>query len=217
MNWVDEQYQNLRKDYELDALDETTCENNPFSQFEKWLEKAIESGVSEPTAMSLSTVENFKPHCRIVLLKAFDDLKLYFFTNYNSNKGLQLKTNPNAAILFFWPTLQRQIRIEGLIEKTSSAISDKYFLSRPIDNQIAAIVSCQSKLIKDRSEIEEKYQNLTKQIQQTPFVLSRPDNWGGYSLTPVYFEFWQGRKSRLHDRIVYQLVEKSWNINRIAP
>ncbi len=206
----------LRKDYDKDHLNESNLESEPLKQFGKWLEYAISSGVEEPNAMNLATVSNSgKPSSRIVLLRNADEQGLVFFTNYNSHKGQDLDTGNHAAINFFWPTIQRQIRIEGVAERIDIKESDEYFDSRPLESKIGAWASEQSEVLSSRQVLEAKFADLEKQFKGN--VVSRPEHWGGYRLIPDYFEFWQGRMNRLHDRIAYKLISGTWEITRLYP
>ncbi len=205
-----------RISYELQTLDSGNLLNNPYSQFQFWLDEAIKKSHSEANAMSLATSDKKgNTSVRMVLLKEFSEEGFVFFTNYKSNKGEQLKDNPNAALLFFWPELQRQVRIEGTVKKVTSQVSDDYFISRPFDSQIAAITSAQSTVIPDRSFLDNLY-NDNKKIF-TPKNAKRPRDWGGYTLRAKRIEFWQGRSNRLHDRFLYELRNKNWVIERLAP
>lgn len=207
----------IRQDYVLGNLSESDVDNDPILQFKKWFDEAIHSRVNEPNAMVLSTVSaQHVPSSRIVLLKDVSAEGLVFFTNYESRKGDDMKDNPHVALLFFWPELQRQVRIEGLIEFVDASDSDEYFQSRPKGSRIGALASPQSREIPNRSFLENKVEELSDQYDDNAFV-PRPAHWGGYLLRPIYFEFWQGRASRLHDRIVYKKVSDSWKITRLAP
>ncbi|MBP6411620.1 MAG: pyridoxamine 5'-phosphate oxidase [Pseudarcicella sp.] len=206
----------LRENYTKGSLDKSDVFVSPFLQFEKWFNEALESQIKEPNAMVLATVssEN-KPSSRVVLLKGFDS-GFNFFTNYKSRKGEELFQNPNACLNFFWNELERQVRIEGVVEKLSDSESDAYFHSRPISSQIGAIASNQSEIIESRRFLEEKESELLLHIQNKN--IDRPTHWGGYKLIPNYFEFWQGRPSRLHDRIAYTLQsDNTWQIDRLSP
>lgn len=206
----------LRENYSKGSLDVQDVHVSPIEQFHKWFHEAIESKLPEPNAMVVSTVSNdSKPSARVVLLKGFDT-GFTFFTNYLSRKGTELAENPNACITFFWVELERQVRIEGIIEKVTAEESDAYFQSRPIGSQIGAWVSNQSMVIDNREVLGEREQHLKDKFGGNP--IPRPPHWGGYRLTPNYVEFWQGRPSRLHDRIAYtKLEEHTWKIERLSP
>ncbi|WON93920.1 pyridoxamine 5'-phosphate oxidase [Sphingobacterium sp. Lzh-3] len=207
----------IRQDYVLGSLSESDVDHDPIEQFKNWFDAAVHSEVNEPNAMVLSTVSSHHlPSSRIVLLKDIAEEGLVFFTNYLSRKGEEMKANPHAALLFFWPELQRQVRIEGVVEFVNAADSDEYFQSRPKASRIGALASPQSHEIPNRSFLERRVEALERQYEGDEFV-PRPDHWGGYILKPIYFEFWQGRASRLHDRMVYKKVSDSWKITRIAP
>lgn len=206
----------LRENYSKGSLDVQDVHVSPIEQFHKWFHEAIESKLPEPNAMVISTVSNDgKPSARVVLLKGFDT-GFTFFTNHLSRKGTELAENPNACITFFWVELERQVRIEGIIEKVTAEESDAYFQSRPIGSQIGAWVSNQSMVIDNREVLEEREQHLKDKFGDNP--IPRPPHWGGYRLIPNYVEFWQGRPSRLHDRIAYtKLEEHTWKIERLSP
>lgn len=206
----------LRENYSKGSLDVQDVNISPIEQFQKWFHEAIESKLPEPNAMVLSTVSvDGKPSARVVLLKGVDT-GFTFFTNYLSRKGAELGENPNACITFFWVELERQVRIEGMIEKVSADESDRYFHSRPSGSQIGAWVSNQSMVIGNREVLEEREQYLKAKFGDNP--IPRPPHWGGYRLIPNYIEFWQGRPSRLHDRIAYtKLEEDTWKIERLSP
>jgi pyridoxamine 5'-phosphate oxidase len=206
----------IRIDYTLKSLDEKDVKLSPIDQFKIWVEEAHQSKVHEWNAMNLSTVrQDGRPNSRIVLLKEVDT-GLVFFTNYNSAKGKELENNPFAAITFFWPVLERQVRFMGKVEKINQEESDAYFFSRPFASQIGALASPQSQVIPNRTFLEEKEAELLKKIDET--TIRRPEHWGGYRLLPEEVEFWQGRSSRLHDRIQYlKDSEDSWKIKRLAP
>ena len=207
----------IRKDYKKHQLEESMVNKNPLKQFEEWFEEALKSEVTEPNAMSLSTVSSSgMPDCRIVLLKGIEDDGFVFYTNYQSTKGKNLEQNPQAALTFFWAELERQVRIQGIVEKVTKETSDQYFQSRPKESQIGAWASPQSSVIKDRKILEKREEKLTQKHKDDD-VLPRPEQWGGYVLKPVSIEFWQGRPSRLHDRILYSFVNNKWKINRLAP
>ena len=207
---------NIRKDYTLRSLGLEEVEDSPIDQFTLWLEQAIKAEVNEPNAMNLATINlQNRPSARIVLLKGLDH-GLVFFTNYESNKGRELQKCPFAALTFFWPELERQVRIEGNVEKIAEGDSDRYFLSRPVNSQIGAWTSPQSQVIPNRSYLESREKEMTLKFQNESLV--RPSNWGGFRLNPNYFEFWQGRASRLHDRIVYEKGNsEDWTKKILAP
>jgi pyridoxamine 5'-phosphate oxidase len=206
----------LRKDYGQASLNETDVAADPFVQFEKWFGEALKAEVNEPNAMGLSTVdERGYPTSRIVLIKQFDPRGFTWYTNYDSQKGQQLQANPHAALLFFWSELERQIRIEGKVERTSAEESDKYFHSRPLKSRLAALASAQSKPVASRAALEQHYEAVALQYGEEP---PRPEHWGGFRLVPERIEFWQGRRSRFHDRIVYTLqADGSWTRQRLQP
>jgi pyridoxamine 5'-phosphate oxidase len=210
------QIANLRVDYTLRSFDEKDLLTDPFKQFEQWMEEAILAEANEPNAMTLATVKpDGTPSARIVLLKGFDERGFTFFTNYESSKGVELAANKNVAIVFCWLELQRQVRIEGIAEKISAAESDAYFMSRPEGSRIGAHASPQSTIIENRKVLEDSYAHFEKLFQQEPVM--RPLNWGGFIVNPHSIEFWQGRKSRLHDRFLYKKLSNEWKINRLAP
>jgi len=207
----------IRKDYSSRSLSEPDITPDPILQFEKWWNEAIESEIDEPNAMTLATASSDGfPSARIVLLKGFDKKGFVFFTNYKSYKGTQLDENPKACLVFFWKELERQVRITGIAQKVSNEVSDAYFKSRPIDSQLGALISPQSQVIESREWLEKKYDKLSVETKEAD--VRRPEYWGGYIVKPVIMEFWQGRKSRLHDRIQYTLEENGkWKIERLAP
>ncbi len=207
----------IREDYSKSYLLEENIIENPFGQFRKWLDVALNSEILEPTAMHLATISaELRPNGRIVLLKHFDENGFCFFTNFNSQKGNDILLNSFGSITFFWPDLERQIRIGGGIEKIDVVDSEKYFKERPRNSQIGAWASPQSQIIESREILEQNYIDFEKKFENV--TVPKPDNWGGYCLKPDRFEFWQGRQSRLHDRITFNLNEnKTWDINRLAP
>ncbi|MCB9235117.1 MAG: pyridoxamine 5'-phosphate oxidase [Bacteroidia bacterium] len=209
--------QQLRTDYGKASLDLDSISGNPFVQFTTWMDQAIAVEVHEANAMSLATVDSEgKPSVRIVLVRGFDERGFVFFTNYNSRKGDQIAQNPHGAVCFFWPELERQIRIEGIISKTTPAESDAYFLTRPPGNRLGAWASPQSQEIADRKVLEDLVTHWESHFEG--IEIHRPENWGGYRLAPTRMEFWQGRPSRLHDRICYtQQPDGAWKIVRLAP
>jgi pyridoxamine 5'-phosphate oxidase len=207
---------NIRREYTLHELDEKSVQQNPFEQFSLWINDALTAEEPEATAMVLSTVsEENKPSSRIVLLKSYTDEGLDFFTNFNSKKGKHIQNNPFASLLFFWPKMERQIRIEGKIEKISSKESDQYFNERPKESQIAAWASPQSEVVQNRKTLKDWYETM-EEIHLNKKI-KRPPHWGGFRLKPNLFEFWQGRRNRLHDRLEYILEKPNWVIRRIAP
>ena len=206
---------NLRHDFARESLDEKDVDANPLKQFGKWFKEAVEAKVNEPNAMSLSTVsEEGRPSSRIVLLRNFDDNGFVFYTNYTSRKGAEIEGNPHAALLFFWPELERQVRGEGLLKKQTEAESDTYFQSRPRESKLGAWTSSQSKTIAGRKALDEAYK---KYSEKFPGDVPRPPHWGGYILQPLLMEFWQGRLSRLHDRILFSRESDGWQVSRLAP
>ena len=206
----------LRRKYTTRGIKEQDLDPNPTKQFEIWFNNAIDAKLLEPNAMSLATVGNdMMPSIRTVLLKTFDEQGFVFFTNYKSKKAEQIEQNPKAALLFTWLELERQIKIEGNIEKISTKDSLKYFLSRPKGSQIGAWVSHQSEIISSRSLLEQKFDEMKRKFVkgEVPF----PSFWGGYIIKPIQIEFWQGGQDRLHDRFVYTLKDNNWEISRLAP
>ncbi len=205
----------LRKDYKLASLGKRDLAADPFTQFKKWLDEAIVAEVPEPTAMNLATVgANARPSSRIVLLKGVDEKGFVFFTNYESRKGRELAESQWAALTFYWVELERQVRIEGHVEKVDAKTSDEYFNSRPLKSRIGAIASSQSEKIESREALEKRFAEVEAQYGEQP---PRPANWGGYVIVPEMVEFWQGRRSRLHDRLVFQRQFGGWHIERLAP
>ncbi|TCC90532.1 pyridoxamine 5'-phosphate oxidase [Pedobacter frigiditerrae] len=216
MELTKEMIQSLRQDYRSAELSEKDADKNPIKQFENWFSAAIDAQLYEPNVMTLATADKSgKPNARIVLLKGFDENGFSFYTNYLSTKGKEIKKNPQACLVFFWAELERQVRIEGKIEKLSKEASEKYFHSRPVGSQIGAIVSPQSQIITDRKILENKVEELTNQYEGK--TIPKPAHWGGYIVKPTSIEFWQGRTSRLHDRIKYDLINGKWQTNRLAP
>ena len=210
--------QHLREEYRFASLLESEIDIDPFAQFSKWMKTALEEKLPEPNAMALATVdENHRPKVRTVLLKGFSEEGFEFYTNYNSRKGKQLLHNNFASLLFLYHQQERQIRIEGRVEKMSAEDSEAYFQKRPKSSQIGAWASPQSRTISDRKFLEEKVKELEEQYAETE-VLPKPPHWGGYRLLPDRFEFWQGRPSRLHDRMEYILQsDGTWIRQRLAP
>jgi pyridoxamine 5'-phosphate oxidase len=206
----------IRKEYRLSKLDYDSLDTKPLNQFRFWLNDAIRSQVAEPTAMTLATATpDARPSARVVLLKDIDQDGFTFFTNYSSRKGWQLEANPHAALVFFWPELERQVRIEGKVTKVSRQVSDEYFNLRPEGSKIGSWASPQSQRIPSRSYMENLQRDYLQLFQNKK--LERPENWGGYKLIPTLYEFWQGRENRLHDRFEYSLNGNIWEIHRLAP
>lgn len=206
----------LRLNYSLKKLDESIVDASPFKQFSVWFNEVLDAEITEPNAMMLSTATNeSKPDVRTVLLKGFDENGFVFYTNYLSHKAKALDENPKTALLFFWKELERQVRIYGKVKRTSSTESDEYFNSRPYESRIGAWVSVQSSIIPNRKYLEDKFEELKNKL--TEQSIKRPEYWGGYRVIPSYFEFWQGRENRLHDRIVYELANGDWKIYRLSP
>ncbi len=206
----------LRKDYTLQSLTETDIHPDPFQQFQRWFDQAVQAELPEPNAMTLATASKTGiPSARIVLLKALDERGFTFFTNYNSDKGKQLLENPNAAIAFLWTELERQVRIVGSVEKTSPEESDRYFYSRPHGSRLGVWASEQSEVIPNRAVLEQRLEDLKHQYENQE--VPRPPHWGGFRVIPTEIEFWQGRSSRLHDRLRYQRHADQWKIERLSP
>jgi pyridoxamine 5'-phosphate oxidase len=207
----------LRREYASRALDENDAHADPIRQFALWFDEALKSQLLDVNAMTLATASaQGEPSARTVLLKGADENGFVFYTNYDSAKGRDLAANPRASLLFFWAELERQVRINGAVTKTSAAESDQYFHSRPLESQIGAAISEQSRPIADRSVLEKRYEEFV--AKSADVKVPRPANWGGYRLTPDAIEFWQGRKSRLHDRLLYtRQADGSWSRTRLAP
>ncbi len=207
---------NIRTEYRQKALSEEDVKADPIEQFSTWWREALQSDIYEVNAMTLATADgDGRPLARIVLLKGFDKDGFVFFTNYESIKGQDIATNPLACLLFFWKELERQVRIEGAVEKISEAESDAYFHSRPEGSRIGAWASPQSRPIESRELLESRYLDLSEQYKGKD--IPRPPHWGGYIVRPYKIEFWQGRPSRLHDRILFTRHENAWKIERLAP
>jgi pyridoxamine 5'-phosphate oxidase len=205
----------LRKSYEKAELSEDASASDPLKQFERWLNEAIQSEVPEPNAMTVATVaSNMRPSTRVVLIKGYDERGIVWYTNYDSRKGQELAGNPFAALQFHWVELERVVRIEGRMEKISDADSDAYFHSRPLDSRIGAWASPQSQVIDGRTVLVTNAAKYAAQFMLNP---PRPQHWGGYRLVPDEWQFWQGRKSRLHDRLRYRFTEGDWIRERLAP
>lgn len=208
--------ESLRKNYIQHDLSENNVEKDPLKQFDRWFQEAIQAQVIMPNAMALSTsTREGAPSLRMVLMKNFDKNGFSFYTNYESRKGKELKQNPRAALLFYWAELERQIRIEGNLVKVSCEESIEYFHTRPREHQLSAWASHQSEPLRNRQELDDRFERCTNQFAKQEIPL--PEYWGGYRLTPIRFEFWQGRPKRLHDRIQYTLENAHWKILRLAP
>ena len=208
----------LRAEYQRAALDERDVDRDPIRQFAAWFGEAVAAQLPEPNAMTLATVgDDGRPAARIVLLKGADARGFVFFTNYDSRKGSELARDPRAALLLFWVELERQVRIEGVTERVSAAESDAYFASRPRLSRFGAWASPQSETIDGRAVLEERFAQVAARYADESAPVPRPPNWGGYRLVPDRFEFWQGRRSRLHDRILYRRAADAWTIERLAP
>jgi pyridoxamine 5'-phosphate oxidase len=207
----------LRRDYKQGSLEESQVASDPIAQFEQWFQAAVASEVPEPNAMALSTVASGRPATRIVLLKDFDARGFVFYTNYESRKGREIAANPAVALTFWWAELERQIRIEGTASPVSAEESDAYFFSRPRGSRLGAWASPQSQPIQHRDVLEQRAEQLQQQYGEHTFI-PRPPHWGGFRVVPDYLEFWQGRSSRLHDRIAYrQGADGQWERERLAP
>lgn len=217
MSIVHKEIASIREEYSKYSLTEEDIVADPIQQFEIWFEQAISASVLEPNAMALATLNNEGfPVSRIVLLKDIKPSGFSFFTNYESSKGKDILANNKVSVLFFWPELQRQVRIEGVVEKLENDESDEYFASRPRGSRLGAIASPQSTVLVSREKLEERVAQVEKEYEGIEDI-PRPLFWGGYQIKPVRVEFWQGRTSRLHDRLVYTLGDSQWIINRIAP
>lgn len=211
-----EQIEALRMDYtRIEGLDESEAPADPIVLFRTWFGQALGSNLTEPNAMCLATVDaKGRPNARMVLLKGFDERGFVFYTNYESQKGRELEAHPQASLVMYWPGLERQVRVRGTVSRTSDEQSEAYFRSRPADSRLGAAVSPQSEPIPGRQWLEERWREFEARY---PEGVPRPANWGGYCLTPETIEFWQGRRSRLHDRIRYTRDDGGWRIERLAP
>ncbi|MFA7492233.1 MAG: pyridoxamine 5'-phosphate oxidase [Proteiniphilum sp.] len=206
----------MRHEYRTGSLNETEMASNPFDEFKVWLETAIVSGLSEPNAMIVaSATPDGRPSARVVLLKELNEKGFVFYTNYMSRKGRELIANPFTAAVFDWHEIERQVRIEGIIEKVEDEVSDAYFNIRPDDAKIGAWASPQSRIVRGRKELEELEKKYMTQFANSK--IPRPPHWGGFLIQPTMIEFWQGRLNRMHDRLAYYKVEKGWNMQRLAP
>ena len=207
----------LRSEYSSASLDVSSILPDPIQQFEKWFLEALNAKVMEPNAMNLSTINaDNRPSSRIVLLKGIEEKKFVFYSNYQSTKGKELDQNPACALTFFWPELERQVRIEGLAERINEERAEKYFQSRPRGSQVGAWTSPQSSIIKSRSILEERAEQIEKRFEGLA-VLPKPNQWGGYQVDAQVIEFWQGRPNRLHDRIQFLKIDNAWKSHRLAP
>ena len=205
----------IRKQYIFSSLDENNVLPDPVEQFDLWLNEAIECKESEPTAMVVSTVDEYlQPHSRIVLLKEITPEGFVFYTNYEGQKARQIAVNNRVCLLFFWPRLERQVRIEGNVDKISDAISTAYFLTRPLASRIGAWASPQSQVIRSKDFLDEQFKYYQQKFGEN---VPKPPFWGGFIVRPVSIEFWQGRPNRLHDRLLYSLESGEWKISRLAP
>lgn len=209
-------FSKLGKEYQFPALHLQDLEPNPFVQFNHWITTAIEQGVDEPHAMTLATVsKDYQISARMMLLKYVDEKGFVFFSNYTSHKATDLNEIPTAALVFFWPKIGRQIRIEGTVEKVEKQISETYFNQRSVSARCAAMASKQSQILESPEILTRQYEALRNEAEHTP--PKRPEHWGGYRLIPSYFEFWQGQPHRLHHRFSYQRIKQGWTINRLYP
>ncbi len=208
----------LRLSYQKGELHEANVEQDPHQQFLNWFNQALNAQLHEPYAMSIATANaQGRPHVRTVLLRGATEAGYDFYTNYDSQKGLDLAANPYAEILFYWPELERQVRIFGRVDKISVQESTDYYHKRPRESQIAAHISTpQSGVIESREELQRRFQDLQQQVQHTS-DLAKPEFWGGYRLVPEHYEFWQGRPNRLHDRLIYERIEGNWKLQRLMP
>jgi pyridoxamine 5'-phosphate oxidase len=214
---MEKNLQDYRKSYEKYTLSETAIPVSPIMLFEEWfLEAEKDDKIDEANAMNISTIglDGF-PKNRVVLLKKYTEMGFTFYTNYESEKGLAISKNPQVCLSFFWPNMERQVIIKGVATKTSEEESSSYFYSRPRGSQLGALASNQSQRISSRQELEEELEDLTKKYEGE--TIPKPNEWGGYNVVPVNYEFWQGRKNRLHDRILFSKVDQKWKIERLAP
>lgn len=214
---MDNNIADIRKNYSRQSLQETDAAQNAIQQFDKWWQEATHSDITEVNAMTLATITpNGKPAARIVLLKGFDERGFVFFTNYNSHKGTELETNPNACLVFFWKELERQVRINGIAEKISTEESIAYFNSRPEGSKLGAWASAQSMVVAGKAWLKETFDYYRERFKNGE--IPKPPHWGGYRIKPESIEFWQGRPNRMHDRLLYTLQENnSWKIERLSP
>ena len=216
MSSLRDEIKKLREDFTKGTLNDTAVDPDPFQQFELWISQAIEAKIPEVQAVNLSTISaEGKPASRIVYVREFENGQFWIYTNYNSRKAKDMLQNPNISLTFFWPDLERQIRIEGTVKKAEKEKSDNYFNNRPRESQLGAWASNQSGVLKNREELEAAVETIRNKFEGKD--VPRPDFWGGFEITATYYEFWQGRKSRLHDRISYTLENGDWKIKRLAP
>jgi pyridoxamine 5'-phosphate oxidase len=215
---IDAAIASLRLDYQQATLLEADVDSNPFVQFTAWWQQVLAAKIEEPNAMAVSTVNDLgHPQSRIVLLKSFSEKGFIFFTNYDSAKGKNIANNPNVSLLFFWKELERQVRINGIATKIPAADSTIYFNSRPASSQLGAIASIQSSILPNRQTLDNQLAEITKVYNSTQQI-TKPENWGGYNVVPHTIEFWQGRTSRLHDRLQYSLqIDTTWQLDRLSP
>lgn len=215
--WSNKEYGEVRREYDLKRMGEENLPEDPLQLFAAWMQKATTAGIPDPTAMTLSTVDKLgTPSSRIVLLKKIDQNRLVFFTNYHSKKAREIRTNPKVAAHFYWSELERQVKISGVAQVLEDADSDRYFSSRPFESKVSAWASPQSEVVPDREFLEGKYHEYLKKFEGTGEV-PRPEYWGGFAISPLRIEFWQGGRYRLHDRIEYTLEGKTWSLVRLAP
>jgi len=213
---TNQELQQLRREYSSGGLDESTVLDDPFKQFTAWFKEALDAEASEPNAMALATTdEDQKPDTRIVLLKEMEKDGFVFYTNYGSDKGRQIERNPNVSLCFFWVELERQVRVIGKAKKVPRAQSEEYFKTRPYKSQLGAWVSNQSEPVDSRAELERKFEEAERMFAEGEVPM--PESWGGYKVIPERFEFWQGRRSRLHDRIRFDLENEAWIKCRLSP
>lgn len=208
--------QKLRGIYQNESLDITPETADPFVLFNKWFNEALASECLEPNAFVLSTVKNGRPRSRVVLLKGIENGEFIFYTNYDSDKGHEIESSSYVSMNFWWAPLARQVRIEGTVKKVSEQISDDYFHKRPRGSQLGAIASPQSRVVKNRKELEDIFEKVSQKFENQE-IIPRPKNWGGFAIHPEYIEFWQGRANRLHDRVAFTKSENEWKTNRLAP
>lgn len=213
---INQTLENLRGIYQDKKFDVADCSPDPILQFDQWMEDSIQTKCDEPNAFVLSTVVDNKPRARVVLLKGIHENQFIFYTNYESAKGQEIAHNKHVSLTFLWLPLQRQVRIEGTIKKVDASLSEDYFHKRPRGSQLGAIASPQSKKVATRADLEKLFHDAEKKFSEVQ-VLPRPSHWGGYAVEATYFEFWQGRNNRMHDRICYEKNQASWKLSRLAP